>query len=120
MKLPDLLAGKKHVATSSSEEPNNSEDLDALDKDVAFALVGEHAQAIDPVVEARVVRKIDLFLIPAMIIGTLFIFFNESNGWTELASARIRKNGVFEHIQFAVYRSGKFDLAQFFHSKSRT
>lgn len=41
------------------------------DKDVALAIVGDHAQDIDPAVEARVVRKIDLFLIPAMIIGKL-------------------------------------------------
>lgn len=39
------------------------------DKDVALALVGDHAQHIDQAVEARVVRKIDFFLIPAMIIG---------------------------------------------------
>jgi hypothetical protein len=39
------------------------------EKDVALAFVGEHAQPIDPEVEARVVRKVDLFLIPAMVIG---------------------------------------------------
>lgn len=42
----------------------------SLDKDVAIGLVGEHAREIDPVVEARVLRKIDRFLIPAMIVGT--------------------------------------------------
>lgn len=41
----------------------------SLDKDVAIGLVGTHAQEIDPVVEARVLRKIDWFLIPAMIVG---------------------------------------------------
>ena len=46
-------------------------DTQSTDKDVALALVGEHAQAIDPVAEARVVRKIDLFLIPAMIVGII-------------------------------------------------
>lgn len=40
-----------------------------LDKDVAIQLVGERAQEIDHEVEKRVVRKIDLFLIPAMVIG---------------------------------------------------
>lgn len=39
------------------------------EKDVAIGLVGEHAQEIDPEVEARVLRKIDWFLIPAMIVG---------------------------------------------------
>lgn len=41
----------------------------STDKDVAIALVGEHAQAIDPAIEARVLRKIDVFLMPAMIVG---------------------------------------------------
>ncbi len=39
------------------------------DQDDAIAMVGEQPNAIDPVVEARVVRKIDWFLIPAMIVG---------------------------------------------------
>jgi len=39
------------------------------DKDLAMGLVGEHAQAIDPEVEARVLGKIDWFLIPAMMVG---------------------------------------------------
>jgi hypothetical protein len=42
----------------------------SLDQDVAIKLVGEHAQEIDPLVEARALKKIDWFLIPAMIIGT--------------------------------------------------
>lgn len=41
------------------------------EKDVAIGLVGEHAQEIDPEIEARVLRKIDWFLIPAMIVGVL-------------------------------------------------
>lgn len=34
-------------------------------------LVGEEARSIDPSVEKRVLRKIDLFLMPAMVIGQL-------------------------------------------------
>lgn len=41
----------------------------SFDKDVAIGLVGEHAREYDPAVEARVLRKIDLFLIPAMVVG---------------------------------------------------
>lgn len=41
----------------------------SLGKDVAIGLVGECAREIDPDVEARVLRKIDWFLIPAMIVG---------------------------------------------------
>lgn len=46
-----------------------ADDAPAGEKDIALALVGEVAQPIDSAVEARVVRKIDLFLIPAMFIG---------------------------------------------------
>lgn len=42
----------------------------SLEKDVAIGLVGEHAREIDPEVKARVLRKIDWFLIPAMIVGS--------------------------------------------------
>jgi hypothetical protein len=42
----------------------------ALEKDVAVALVGENAREIDAHVEARVLSKIDWFLIPAMVVGT--------------------------------------------------
>jgi hypothetical protein len=42
----------------------------SFSKDDALGLVGEHAQEIDPLIEARVLRKIDWFLIPAMIVGT--------------------------------------------------
>jgi hypothetical protein len=44
---------------------------DAFAKDEAMAMVGEQPHAIDPVVAARAVRKIDRFLIPAMIFGCM-------------------------------------------------
>jgi hypothetical protein len=37
----------------------------------ALDLVGEEAKPINPEVERRVVRKIDTFLMPAMVIGEL-------------------------------------------------
>ncbi|KAH8708456.1 hypothetical protein GQ44DRAFT_777144 [Phaeosphaeriaceae sp. PMI808] len=49
-----------------------------LEKDVAIGLVGEHAQEIDPVVEACVLRKIDLFLIPAMTIGYGLVYYDKA------------------------------------------
>jgi len=50
---------KKHDAATSAQP----------DQDDAVAMVGEQPNSIDPVVEARVVKKIDWFLIPAMIVG---------------------------------------------------
>lgn len=50
-------------------------------RDEAIAIVGEEQHSIDPIVAARAVRKIDLFLIPAMIIGCTFrlILISSSN-----------------------------------------
>lgn len=42
--------GLEHASPTSSV---------SLDKDVAIGLVGEHAREIDPLVEAKVLRKID-------------------------------------------------------------
>jgi hypothetical protein len=62
--------------TAEKTPPTHPHDVEASEltsastgKDVAIALVGEHAQAIDPAIEARVLRKIDVFLMPAMIVG---------------------------------------------------
>lgn len=43
------------------------------EKDIAIDLVGEHAREFDAEVEARVLRKIDWFLIPAMVVGMLYL-----------------------------------------------
>lgn len=39
------------------------------DKDAALAVVSDVAQEIDPVVGKRVLRKIDRYFMPAMLIG---------------------------------------------------
>ncbi len=69
-------------------------------KDDAMAMVGEQRHAIDPAVAARAVRKIDWFLIPAMIVGCkchtdrdgtdpvrpkLWIWRGELRGWNRPA-----------------------------------
>jgi len=46
-------------------------------KDIAMAIVGEHRHAIDPAVEARIIRKIDLFLVPAMFIGYGLVYYDK-------------------------------------------
>jgi hypothetical protein len=50
---------KKHDVATSAQP----------DQDDAVAMVGEQPNSIDPIIEARVVKKIDWFLIPAMIVG---------------------------------------------------
>lgn len=55
-------------------DPESGASSLSLDKDVAIGLVGEHAREIDPDIEARVLKKIDWFLIPAMIVGVFTEF----------------------------------------------
>lgn len=67
---------------SSSTTPNRFADLENVpqadqDKDVAIAMVGEQRHAIDAAVEARVVRKIDLFLVPAMFCGYGLVYYDK-------------------------------------------
>lgn len=47
------------------------------DKDIAIAIVGEQRHEIDPAVEARVIRKIDWFLVPAMFIGYGLVYYDK-------------------------------------------
>jgi hypothetical protein len=55
------------------DDPEFNASSVSLEKDIAIGLVGEHAQDVDPEVEARVLRKIDWFLIPAMIVGPFML-----------------------------------------------
>lgn len=47
-------------------------------KDEATAIVGERALVIDPSIERRVVRKIDLFLLPAMVAGYGLVYYDKA------------------------------------------
>ncbi|OBW63603.1 MAG: Uncharacterized protein AUREO_063310 [Aureobasidium pullulans] len=47
-------------------------------KDEALALAGDRARAIDPALERRVVRKIDLFLMPPMVIGYGLVYYDKA------------------------------------------
>ncbi|KAF2120160.1 allantoate transport protein [Lophiotrema nucula] len=59
-------------------EPGSGASSLSLDKDVAMGLVGEHARDIDPDVEKKTLRKIDWFLIPAMIIGYGLVYYDKA------------------------------------------
>jgi len=61
----------------ASADLENAVPVDVQDKDVAIAMVGEHRHAIDPAVEARVVRKIDWFLVPAMFCGYGLVYYDK-------------------------------------------
>lgn len=52
--------------------PSQENHMASSEKDTALTIVSsETALQIDPVVERRVLRKIDLFFMPAMLIGMI-------------------------------------------------
>lgn len=53
--------------------PTPLSDRDLSDKDAAWTVVSDVAREIDPSVERRVLRKIDIFFMPAMVIGMYYI-----------------------------------------------
>ncbi|KAK7716157.1 hypothetical protein SLS64_003309 [Diaporthe eres] len=71
--------------TASSVRENGAAAVDSGEsKEVAsiatptMDLVGEEARSIDPSVEKRVLRKIDLFLMPAMVIGYGLVYYDKA------------------------------------------
>lgn len=47
------------------------------DEDIAIAIVGDRSHEFDAAVEARIVRKIDLFFIPAMVVGYGLVYYDK-------------------------------------------
>ncbi|KAJ5638150.1 Major facilitator superfamily domaingeneral substrate transporter [Penicillium lividum] len=48
------------------------------EKDAALAVVGDVAQDIDPIIAKRVLRKIDLYFMPAMLIGYGIVYWDKA------------------------------------------
>lgn len=76
---PTSEGGRKEEIQGSPGDIENAPTIQVKneDKDIAIAVVGEHRHAIDPEMEARVVRKIDLFLVPAMTIGYGLVYYDK-------------------------------------------
>ncbi|KAH8816649.1 major facilitator superfamily domain-containing protein [Xylogone sp. PMI_703] len=68
-----------HDATSEARDVTETPTIPLnRDEDIAIAIVGEQSHAFDPVIEARIVRKIDLFFIPAMVIGYGLVYYDKA------------------------------------------
>lgn len=65
------------IAPNASADLEDAARVNAEGQDIAIAIVGEHRHAIDPAVEARVMRKIDWFLVPAMIVGYGLVYYDK-------------------------------------------
>ncbi|KAJ5263217.1 Major facilitator superfamily domain general substrate transporter [Penicillium angulare] len=55
-----------------------NEPVHDIEKDTALAVVGDVAQDIDPVMAKRVLRKIDLYFMPAMLIGYGIVYWDKA------------------------------------------
>ncbi|KAK1724908.1 hypothetical protein CaCOL14_001855 [Colletotrichum acutatum] len=69
---PDVEASHPAPGAVPDESHRRAGDDDAL------AMVGFHSQPYDPAVAARAVRKIDWFLIPAMIFGYGLVYYDKA------------------------------------------
>jgi len=68
---------KTASSRDASADLENAANYHGKHHDIAIAAVGEHRQNIDPATEARVVRKIDLFLVPAMFVGYGLVYYDK-------------------------------------------
>ena len=59
------------------EHAQDDSSIDSFEKDLAATIVPEHAQQVDIVAERRILRKIDLYLIPWMWIGYGFVYYDK-------------------------------------------
>lgn len=66
------MSGEKSYVNAVSESAFNGNDMDD-----AAALVGVRAHPIDPLVEKRVRRKIDLFFMPTFIVGYGLVYYDK-------------------------------------------
>ena len=51
--------------------------MEPFGKDLAAAIVPEHAQDVDAATEKRVLRKLDLFLMQWMWVGYGFVYYDK-------------------------------------------
>ncbi|GES63217.1 putative MFS transporter [Aspergillus terreus] len=65
-------------SATADPERRHSAEGPAFEKDAALAVVGDQAMDIDPAVEKRVLRKIDMFFMPAMLIGYGFVYWDKA------------------------------------------
>ncbi|KAJ9632481.1 hypothetical protein H2203_000886 [Taxawa tesnikishii (nom. ined.)] len=69
------------IPTSEEKAPVTVQDSPrpaSPSQDVAAEIVGEHAQEIDPELQRRVLRKIDWYLIPAMVLGYGLVYYDKA------------------------------------------
>ncbi|KAJ4294329.1 hypothetical protein N0V90_008019 [Kalmusia sp. IMI 367209] len=68
----------KSYANDGAESAREKDGVETGISAPAAEMLGEEARPIDPEVERRVLRKIDLFLMPAMVIGYGLVYYDKA------------------------------------------
>lgn len=69
---------EKNVTAKPRLSPiTDDSSVESFEKDLAAAIVSDHAQGFDRATERRVLRKIDLYLIPWMWLGYGFVYYDK-------------------------------------------
>lgn len=63
--------------TESRSSSDHNDSIESFEKDAAAAIVSEHEQEVDHHMQRRVLRKIDLYLMPWMWIGFLLTNYDK-------------------------------------------
>lgn len=72
------MSSEKNQASSNGDAEAVRSISDVSAKDEAIAMVGEHKHELDPAVITRVVRKIDWYMIPAMVFGYGLVYYDKA------------------------------------------
>ena len=77
--IDPIILKMGHTSVNEDQKSTNSyvSSTELGDRDIAAAIVSEHAQLVDPLLEKRVLRKIDLYLIPFMWIGYGLVYYDK-------------------------------------------
>lgn len=70
--------GEKDGSAKPRLSPNQADaSVESFEKDLAAAIVSDHALEFDRATERRVLRKIDVYLIPWMWLGYGFVYYDK-------------------------------------------
>ncbi len=72
-----VVMEKTHASAAEGPDHEERSSIQSLEKDAAAAIVSDHAVELDQAAERRVLRKIDLFLIPLMWVGYGLVYYDK-------------------------------------------
>ncbi|KAL8897969.1 MAG: hypothetical protein Q9207_006930, partial [Kuettlingeria erythrocarpa] len=69
---------KNHASAAEGPDHEERSSIQSLEKDAAAAIVPDHAVELDKAAERRVLRKVDVFLIPLMWVGYGLVYYDKA------------------------------------------